>query len=516
MTSKSIYIVQCGRRNWTGGMILEDSVTLIHVHPDNIQNFIDERLHLLKEGKAIPSFSALLLTDDSYPIELQLFSDLLNVYEVFYYGDLWQKDSNTREFIEKYMGQKVLGKSTTEIVRLLSKATFKGQYGAKLKIQDLMIGKAFSHQSYYEGNRFLHIDNFYSPYYVSIASFRYNIYHEQDKLLSIWLEHSCSTGISLQLSIKFLPRGSRDEFNKEWLISGEDMTFPTDLSFDMSGYAVVSILAKGSGDIAIGSLHYRLSRGNFGAFLLGGERLCDHNGREIMVYFDPGDWKPPLNVYFSEYRTAEGFEGYFMMKAKGAPFLLIADPGLEGGAFYLGSDEIEEKIKRKIKEKLDFLGFQSNQLILSGLSMGTFGALYYGLDLSPYAIIVGKPLVNLGNIAKGTKWGRPGEFSTSLDLMLLLFGDLGMETLEKANRIFWDKLEKKRKSQTILAIAYMKDDDYDGTAFHDLLERGSDYYSRIIGKGWSGRHNDNSTAIGRWFTRQYDEFLKNDFQRGDK
>lgn len=43
--------------------------------------------------------------------------------------------------------------------------------------------------------------------------------------------------------------------------------------------------------------------------------------------------KPPLNVYFSGYRTAEGFEGYYMMKRMNAPFLLIGDPRVEGGSF---------------------------------------------------------------------------------------------------------------------------------------------------------------------------------------
>ena len=44
--------------------------------------------------------------------------------------------------------------------------------------------------------------------------------------------------------------------------------------------------------------------------------------------FHPGDLKPPLNVYFSGYRTAEGFEGYFMMKRMNAPATALV-----GGAF---------------------------------------------------------------------------------------------------------------------------------------------------------------------------------------
>ena len=99
--------------------------------------------------------------------------------------------------------------------------------------------------------------------------------------------------------------------------------------------------------------------------------------------------KPPLNVYFSGYKTQEGFEGFNMMRKMGAPFLLVAESRLEGGAFYLGDDEYEKFITTGIQDCLNQLGFDRSQLILSGLSMGTFGALYNGCKLQPHAIIIG-------------------------------------------------------------------------------------------------------------------------------
>jgi accessory secretory protein Asp2 len=38
-------------------------------------------------------------------------------------------------------------------------------------------------------------------------------------------------------------------------------------------------------------------------------------------------------VYFSGYRPAEGFEGYFMMNKMNAPFILIGDPRLDNPLF---------------------------------------------------------------------------------------------------------------------------------------------------------------------------------------
>ena len=54
-----------------------------------------------------------------------------------------------------------------------------------------------------------------------------------------------------------------------------------------------------------------------------------------------------------------------------------------GGAFYLGSEGLENKIKETIQYYLDYLGLTSKDLILSGLSMGTFPSLYYGATFEP-------------------------------------------------------------------------------------------------------------------------------------
>ncbi|PTK05053.1 accessory Sec system protein Asp2, partial [Mammaliicoccus sciuri] len=159
------------------------------------------------------------------------------------------------------------------------------------------------------------------------------------------------------------------------------------------------VKARGNGTVHLGPIHKRWSRLDMGQFLLGGSRFVDSQRQEFIYYFHPGDMIPPLNVYFSGYRTAEGFEGYYMMKRMNALFLLIGDPRVEGGSFYIGLSEYEQGIINVIDETLEKLNFKSHELILSGLSMGSFGALYYGAQLNPQAIIVGKPLVNIGTIA---------------------------------------------------------------------------------------------------------------------
>ncbi len=91
------------------------------------------------------------------------------------------------------------------------------------------------------------------------------------------------------------------------------------------GPIFVSINACGKGGLQIIGLHDRYSRRGHGCFLPGGERVVTSDREEIFYYFDPGDRKPPLNVYFSGYKTREGFEGYNMMRRMGCPFLLISE-----------------------------------------------------------------------------------------------------------------------------------------------------------------------------------------------
>lgn len=250
-----------------------------------------------------------------------------------------------------------------------------------------------------------------------------------------------------------------------------------------------------------------------GRFVLGGERYSDEKKQEFIYYFHPGDMKPPMNVYFSGFRTAEGFEGYGIMKSLKGPFMLIGDPRLEGGGFYIGSPELEAKIVEVIQESLDYLGFEKKDLILSGLSMGTFGALYYASDFDPYAVVIGKPFTNVGDTVAAMKLKRPDEFETSADVLRNVTGGAAEQNIQALNQRFWDKFGQSNFERTTFAIAYMENDDYDGTATAKLIEALSDKGGHIYAKGYEGRHNDNSRAINKWFMRQYVQLLEDGYGR---
>ena len=275
----------------------------------------------------------------------------------------------------------------------------------------------------------------------------------------------------------------------------------------------VSLSARGQGALEVIALHSRYSRGKHGYFLPGGERYVSSEREEAFCYFDPGDLKPPLNVYFSGYKTKEGFEGYYMMKGMESPFLLLAEPRLEGGGFYMGTPEYERLFVDMIKKYMKELGFNSEQVILSGLSMGTFGAMYYACDIRPHAVIVGKPLASIGNVAANEKYLRPGGFPTALDVLCHQCGSLDESAVEKLNKKFWVKFDAADWGNSKFIVSYMLEDDYDTNAYHMLLSHLKSEGVQIFGKGIHGRHNDNTNAIVNWFVTQYKKTLREDFGR---
>lgn len=389
-------------------------------------------------------------------------------------------------------------------------------YGEKYAPHSLSISQSFKGSVFWDGFSGVELEGDYGDDYYQVAYWRGNIPVFKDQSIDFWLEYEKDDSVSIQLKIEQFQSGSLSTLQNRWIFSEEDLESIICITNEKTdGPVFVSLLAKGKGKLKIVGLHDRHSRKEYGSFLPGGIRRVTSKREEVFMYFDPGDMKPPLNVYFSGYKTQEGFEGFYMMRSMGAPFLLISESRLEGGAFYLGDEEYENLITTGIQDCLNQLGFDRSQLILSGLSMGTFGALYNGCKLRPHAILLGKPLASLGDMAQNERISRPGVFPTSLDVLSKNYGDMSEKSIDLLNHRFWDLFDKTHWSQTKFIVSYMLEDDYDMTAYNRLISHIDDIGVEIIGKGVHGRHNDDTYSIVAWFKNQYDGILKSDFQRGD-
>ncbi|GAB3601261.1 accessory Sec system protein Asp2 [Microbacterium tumbae] len=389
----------------------------------------------------------------------------------------------------------------------LPRRYFAKQFGQKLGMQKTELSPFHRGTARYEGSGHLVVDVDHDGDARQLMMWKENIRYENDRALELWPEFTKDDGCELELVVQLIQSGTPDVIAFQKTYTEAELAQPIVFAHPTSGYLSCALFARGRGSVRIGPLHYRHSRMGAGHFLPGGRRLVDSRREELFYYFHPGDLTPPLNIYFAGYRPAEGFEGYFMMAGLGHPFLLITDPRLEGGRFYLSGGELEEQLRQVIRELIDALGFTDGDVIFSGLSMGSFGALHYGSQFDAHAIIAGKPIIDLGYVAERGRLVRPKEFLTVLDIVNFWDRtdddgeptDVGSFTRGLIDRWNGDP----GFGATKILMSYMEQDDYDDRAYYTLLGSQTGKPTTVIARGYQGRHNDDSPSIVTWFVNQY-------------
>lgn len=255
----------------------------------------------------------------------------------------------------------------------------------------------------------------------------------------------------------------------------------------------VSILIRGKGKLSINQLNLKISKGDLGYLTIGDDVLMDHNGHKIYYKYLDGVSHDYLNIYFSGHREVQRFEGWNIIEqTNGKSTLLFSENRLNGGSFFKGGDELEEKIMSVISKTIKKLNISKTHVTISGLSMGTLPALYYGAKLGIKNIVLGKPILSINRLAHNYKVKRPYELGSVLDMPTYLNTN-NFETLDEK---VYTNLPKIKNTQLYLGI--MADDSYDDNFYFDLVK----YLSpdNLIHKYiLSGDHNDKSADISNWF-----------------
>ncbi|WP_086429414.1 accessory Sec system protein Asp2 [Staphylococcus cornubiensis] len=445
---------------------------------------------------------------------IQVFRLVSSPYNTYVDQQFWDVGFEAEDIVRERFIRPFPYKDEADRLDKLISLAYPGQYGDHISPTTAVVNQSFEGEYRYEGQHKLVMTGDFGEDFQPILSWKMYLYYDKNKVNQFWAEYTTTGDVEISYTLRLYETVDMPELKETYVLEGELLKTPLNIPRkDYDAFILVSAKAKGKGTLCVGNLHKRWMRNEFGNFILGGQRFSDEAREEFFHYFDPGDLKPPLNVYFSGYRTAEGFEGFYMMRGLKAPFLLFGDPRFEGGGFYLGSETYENQIKKVIKDALEWLGFKDDELILSGLSMGSFGALYYGAQLNASAIVVGKPLVNVGGIADSMRLMRPEEFGTSLDILLENEKALNQAAVQRLNNRFWDVLEQSDISNTIFAVAYMENDDYDLYAFQNLLPVLSRQHARVMSRSIPGRHNDDTTTIASWFTNFYHMIMESRFGR---
>lgn len=494
-----IQVLQLGEKNWEE----------IYTVPDLLELFYMDSI-----GEPLEKLYDLVFLDRTPTDEEAAYLHKATRAYTLFVTRRFEMTAGAARLYQSKKGKQIAEEEIQDFLLHESRNFFSSPYGEKFEMKSIAIAQGFRGIVKWNGNYSVCLKgNFGEDYYQAIF-WRGNIPIYQGQCIDLWLEYRKSRDISISLAVTHIAMGSLSNVLQKWRFHEEELKkgIQIDNRLD-NGKLFFSLLVKGKGELRVIALHNRHSRRGHGLFLPGGEQFVTSGREEVFCYFDPGDMKPPLNVYFSGYKTMEGFEGYYLMRNMGSPFLLIAEARLEGGAFYMGFQEYEDLITHLITKYREELGFTADQVILTGLSMGSFGALYYGCDIRPHAMIVGKPVASIGDVAANGKLRRPGAFATSFDVLGYLCDDVEEESVKKLNDRFWDKFDRTDWSRTKIIVAYMIEDDYDGTAYSRMLEHVHSEGVQLYGKGIHGRHNDNSAGIVNWFSSQLKQILREDFQR---
>lgn len=485
-----------------------------YLNPDVFENFSDY-IHAVKTTIEVHGKFDFIFVQTPFSEGLMETLEIVSQpYSTYVDQQYWNDNFEHHDLVQNRMIRPLNYDSPNDLYEILKSVTFPGQYGDKVSPKYCVVNPAFKGEALYLGNKALALSGDFGNDMTPILSWQKHLFYDEGKVIQIWPEFTVTGNVEVEFKFRLITKGTSDTVVEEFVRQHHELHVPLEIPRRThDAYIIISARAKGQGTFHMGAVHKRWSRLDMGQFILGGKRFTDNNHDEFIYYFNPGDMKPPLNVYFSGYRPAEGFEGYFMMNRFKAPFILIGDPRIEGGAFYLGSETYEQAIKNVIQEGLDHLGFKQNELILSGLSMGSFGALYYGAQLNPAGIVVGKPLINVGTVAHNMPLQRPEDFGTALDVLLKNEGGLEPSDIDHLNHKFWDKIENADFSKTTFAIAYMEQDDYDMHAFEMLLPVMTRQHARVMSRGVPGRHNDDSPTITSWFVNFYNIILESRFGR---
>lgn len=500
---KKIRVLQLGTRDFSQSMQISDHAEWFY-EPDLSQ----------LTGK---EFDVAILDREVSGDEFDFLIQSLRAYTLFATEGVHLTEGGiTGQLMARKKGKQI---STEELSVLLKEELpdyFSESYGDKYKPQDLSVAEGFKGKVYWKGFEGVNLCGEFGDELTQIVFWRDNPPIAANQVLEFWLEYAKDSSVDILLEVTMIRFGFGTFPESKEVLAFTEKDLEDVIYIDNGGngrrFLFVSLKARGTGNLEVIALHSRHSRRGKGTFIPGGKRSVTSDREEVFYYFDPGNLTPPLNVYFSGYKTQEGFEAYGIMRRMGHPFLLIAEARLEGGAAYIGSEEYEDAIEKIIRDHMAELGFQASEVILSGISMGSFGALYYGCRIQPYAIVVGKPLVSFGDIAENERIRRPGGFPTSLDLLHKFCGDLSRDAVKRLNNKFWNVFDGTQWHNTQLALAYMIEDDYDKTAYEKMQSHLKGTGVKIYGKGLHGRHNDNTSGIVNWFLNQFHRIVQDDFE----
>lgn len=510
-------VLQLGANNWQNRYKIPADIEWVFNDPDYFDHLPKPKKEKGKRTPKQQKFFNLVIISSPVSLTDEVWEKLqwkVDPYRVIYVPEVINRLSPAGEkFLELNQGR-ISSSDPQIIIDDINRKYYAEEYGgfkmapSRLIINQRLVKGEFK---YPDPGHFTTRIN--SPLWQTLANYRDNWYIAPGKQMKIWLEFEQDIDVEIRFRI-FLNDGTNQHRYIIDLKNHSEPVIPIPVQ-DYGQFASVAIEVRGVGELTLGYVHGRWTRYGVGHYIPGGKRLVDPiNNEEIPYYFNPGDGKPPLNVYFAGVNLNEMFEGKNLMRRLHAPSICFFDPRLSLGEFFV-SDNLQKQIAKLIKQKLADLQFTNQQLVVSGISEGSYAAMRIGAPLEPKAIIMGKLLANLGHIAQRGRLHRPNDFQPSYDIVTrIINNESNIYDLEQLDESYWRSLRECDLTHTKIFVAYMESDDFDNISFNRFADTPAIKASEEFAyQGYPGRHNDNSVAISNWFKERYRQVMRDDFGR---
>ena len=510
-----IKCLQVGNSNWASQYEIPEHVEWSFLDNKTANVEIEKMKLAATKEKSMKKYNALLLTDAQDLVEYQILLEVMDFYTILY-DESQIEDEDLLIALKRKQSHSISLNHPDDIITDIATYFYNGQYGYGIQPRNLAFSNNFCGQIIRKGEHKIVLSVDFGYEFKYLCSWRDHNWAIADIQRKTELLFECSMTGNVEVQLKVVEVNRYDgQVQKIYTFNQKEITKgviygPKLVPQNIHNF---QLYVRGKGELKIGTLHLCHARGKYGSFILGGEHFVDEQCHEFISYFEPGDFKPPLCVYFGGFREVEGFEGYFMMKKMKTPFMLFEDTGLVGGAFYRGTKAFQQEIVKRIQEKLAYLGFTNEQLVLSGMSMGTHASLYYAADLLPHGVIINKPLVNLNQVAENQILKAPQIFPFVLDLQTYLSDHQQLSNITVIDQEFWKHFRSADLSKTNFFIAHMLNDDYDDRIFGQLRDWLIQSQNIVRHKGIPGRHNDNDEISVPMFLYYYHLLLSRDFNR---
>lgn len=511
-------VLQLGNTNWQEQFKLPASVKWVFNDPDYFENLPKPKVKKGEKPKKRQKFFNMVLVTSPVNLTDEKWHKIqwkVDPYRVLYTPGVFdQLSSAGRSFLILDRAKEAI-EDPQEIISSLERDYFPAEFGGfKMAPNHIILNPdLLKHPVKYPDPGHVTVSVNTNNRWESLGSYRQNWYIAPHRQMKVWLEFEQNVNVVLRLRVTSGQGSNHQQFLID-LDGQREPIIPLPVQ-DYGQFVNVTIEVRGVGHLTVGYVHCRWSRHGVGHYVPGGQRLVDKNtNEEIPYYFNPGDGQPPLNVYFGGANMLEMFEGKNMMRRQHAPSLSIFDPRFSLGQFYVSS-VLEKKISRLIRQVLDNLNFSNQQLVVTGISAGSYAAVKIGAPLEPKAIIVGKLLGNLGHIAARGRLHRPNDFQGSYDVVTRILNyETNIHNLQQLDNSYWAVLRECDLSHTKIFVTYMLNDNFDDISFERFKNTPAVKAAEEFAyKGFPGRHNDNSPVISGWFKERLRQVMIEDFGR---